>query len=276
MSSISAVAGYLKEHAPELAIQITEEIIRKLEMDIPASDIARAKQVYAEFLGFLGESLMGNGKQDPEGLVEWSRANGEREAARGGRISDVITRYPATRLVFVDKISEVWKLHDLTADDMLWLNKRLNYMLDLSVNETIFAFERQTEKTIKRTQQEVMELSAPVVPIQDGLAVLPLVGSIDYDRASLILEKAVPKVAQLKTECLIIDFSGIITIDETVAKHIFDIHNVLRLLGINSIATGLRAEVAQTAVQQGIDFSSIKTFATVRQAIESLNLNVNQ
>ncbi|PLR95148.1 anti-anti-sigma factor [Bacillus sp. T33-2] len=245
-------------------------------MDIPASDIARAKQVYAEFLGFLGESLMGNGKQDPEGLVEWSRANGEREAARGGRISDVITRYPATRLVFVDKISEVWKLHDLTADDMLWLNKRLNYMLDLSVNETIFAFERQTEKTIKRTQQEVMELSAPVVPIQDGLAVLPLVGSIDYDRASLILEKAVPKVAQLKTECLIIDFSGIITIDETVAKHIFDIHNVLRLLGINSIATGLRAEVAQTAVQQGIDFSSIKTFATVRQAIESLNLNVNQ
>ena len=147
-------------------------------------------------------------------------------------------------------------------------------MLDISINETVFAFERQTSKLMKDVQAEVDILSTPVVPVQENIAVLPLVGKMDHDRARLILERAIPLVANQKIQSLIIDFSGIVTIDATIAKHIIDIHNVLRLLGVDSIATGMRPELAQAAVEGGVDFSNINTFATVKQAIDSINKKI--
>jgi rsbT co-antagonist protein RsbR len=70
-------------------------------------------------------------------------------------------------------------------------------MLDISINETIQAFERRKDKIIKEAQEEVNELSAPIVPIQDGMAVLPLIGAIDTNRAKYLLEKVVPNISRL-------------------------------------------------------------------------------
>lgn len=275
MNSISAIASDLQQNSKVIAMEMVEGIIDKIGMEIPQSEIDQAIVVYTEYLGFLGESINKRDESPSETLIEWSRENGEREAAKGGRISDILLRYPPTRLVFIDKMAEICLKHDVSIEDLLWINKRVNSMLDISINETVFAFERQNAQLIKEVQDEVNILSAPVVPVQEDVAVLPLVGKLDHDRASLIMERAVPLVAKQKVQCLIIDFSGIVTIDATIAKHIFDIHNVLRLLGVDSIATGMRPELAQAAVEGGVDFSSIITFATVKQAIESINKNNN-
>lgn len=271
VNSISAVANDLQQNSESIANEIVEKIIEKIGMEIPQTEINQAVVVYTEYLGFLGEAIKNFDETTPDALLDWSRANGEREAAKGGRVSDIILRYPPTRLVFIDKMAEICLKHDLNINDLLWINKRINNMLDISINETVFAFERQNSKLMKEVQEEVDILSAPVVPVQENVAVLPLVGKMDHDRATLIMERAVPLVAKQKIQCLIIDFSGIMTIDATIAKHIFDIHNVLRLLGVESIATGMRPELAQAAVEGGVDFSSINTFSTVKQAIESIN-----
>lgn len=271
MNSITAIASDLQQNSKAIAKEMVEEIIDKIGMEIPQPEIDQAIVVYTEYLGFLGESINKRDELTSETLIEWSRENGEREAAKGGRISDILLRYPPTRLVFIDKMAEICLKHDVSILDLLWINKRVNSMLDISINETVFAFERQNDQHIKEVQDEVNILSAPVVPVQEDVAVLPLVGKMDHDRATLIMERAVPLVAKQKIQCLIIDFSGIVTIDATIAKHIFDIHNVLRLLGVDSIATGMRPELAQAAVEGGVDFSSIITFATVKQAIESIN-----
>jgi rsbT co-antagonist protein RsbR len=155
-------------------------------------------------------------------------------------------------------------------DEVILLIKRVNLILDISINETVFAFERFSELLLEKAQEEVNELTAPVVPIQDGIAVLPLIGSIDFDRAKLIMEKVVPKIKNLQIECLIMDFSGIVNIDAQIAKYVFDIRNVLRLVGVNTIASGVRPDLAQQAVTEGIDLTSVPTFADVKQAIESL------
>lgn len=275
MNSITAIASDLQQNSKAIAKEMVEEIIDKIGMEIPQPEIDQAIVAYTEYLGFLGESINKRDESTSETLIEWSRKNGEREAAKGGRISDILLRYPPTRLVFIDKMAEICLKHDVSILDLLWINKRVNSMLDISINETVFAFERQNDQLIKEVQDEVNILSAPVVPVQEDVAVLPLVGKMDHDRASLIMERAVPLVAKQKIQCLIIDFSGIVTIDATIAKHIFDIHNVLRLLGVDSIATGMRPELAQAAVEGGVDFSSIITFATVKQAIESINKKNN-
>jgi rsbT co-antagonist protein RsbR len=267
----SAVANELQQNSESIAKEIVRKILELLGVEIPQNEIDQAIVVYTEYLAFLGDSIMNKDETTSKSLLEWSRKNGEREAAKGGRISDILFRYPPTRMVFIDKMAEISLRHEVNTEDLIWINKRVNNMLDISINETVFAFERQTSKLMKEVQNEVDILSTPVVPVQENVAVLPLVGKMDHDRARLIMERAIPLVAREKIKSLIIDFSGIGTIDATIAKHIFDIHNVLRLLGVNSIATGMRPELAQAAVESGVDFSSINTFATVKQAIDSIN-----
>lgn len=271
MNPTSAVANELQQNSETIAKEMVNSILDLIGMEIPKQEIDQAIVVYTEYLKFLGDSIMNKDETTSLGLLEWSQQNGEREAAKGGRISDILLRYPPTRIVFIDKMAEISLKHDVNMEDLIWINKRVNNMLDISINETVFAFERQTSKLMKEVQDEVDLLSTPVVPVQENVSVLPLVGKMDHDRARLIMERAIPLVAKQKVQYLIIDFSGIVTIDATIAKHIFDIHNVLRLLGVDSIATGMRPELAQAAVEGGVDFSNIKTFATVKQAIDSIN-----
>ncbi|PLR85681.1 hypothetical protein CVD23_08285 [Bacillus sp. V33-4] len=79
-------------------------------------------------------------------------------------------------------------------------------------------------------------------------------------------------ISELNIDYLIVDFSGILKIDAEIAEYLYQIENVLRLLGIHTIVTGLRPKLAQTVVIAGIDMSSIQTFATVKQALESIKL----
>lgn len=271
MNPTSAVANELQQNSEPIAKEMVNSILELIGVEIPKQEIDQAIIVYTEYLSFLGDSIMSKDETTSKRLLEWSKQNGEREAAKGGRISDILFRYPPTRIVFIDKMAEISLRHGVNTEDLIWINKRVNNMLDISINETVFAFERQTSKLMKDVQAEVDILSTPVVPVQENIAVLPLVGKMDHDRARLILERAIPLVANQKIQSLIIDFSGIVTIDATIAKHIIDIHNVLRLLGVDSIATGMRPELAQAAVEGGVDFSNINTFATVKQAIDSIN-----
>ncbi|RFU70681.1 STAS domain-containing protein [Peribacillus saganii] len=271
MNSILKVANYFSNNAQSLAMEIVDSVLLKLNLDIPEWERKNAVKVYTEFLGFLGASLS-NGELDkvPKGLIEWSKKNGEREASSGGRISEIIRRYPETRAVFTELITTTTEEHQLAMEQFVYIITRLNYMLDLSISETIKAFETLTEEIIKKAQNEVVALSAPIVPIQDGIAVLPLIGAIDTERAEFLMENAIPKVIQLNIQCLIIDFSGLATIDTSVANHLFNIHSALRLLGIKAIITGIRAELAKAVVSSGIDLSSIRTYANVKQAIEAM------
>ncbi|WP_071459639.1 STAS domain-containing protein [Bacillus massilinigeriensis] len=269
MNSKKAVVEYLTINSRQLAAQLVADIINRLYMEIPQREIEHSIDMYEEFFGFLGGLVEGSEEAPPDALIQWSRSNGEREASHGGRVSEILIRYPDTRIAFSRLLSKIGKDHGLSVEDMIWLVTRVNYFLDLSLNETVFAFERLSEKLLQETKEEIDSLSAPVVPVQKGLAVLPLIGNLDHERATRIMETAIPKIAKQKYNSLIIDFSGIVNIDATIAKHISDFNNILRLLGIECIATGIRPEMAISAIDAGIKFSGMKTFANVRQAVDS-------
>lgn len=270
MEATLTVANYLKENANLLANKIVDDIINKFGFQVPPNDILQAKKVYAEFLEFLSESIDCKEGSVPDKLVDWSRDNGEKTAAKHNRISDILIRYPDTRMVFADFIMNISLEHGLGTKDVVLILKRVHHMLDVSINETVLAFERRSEELLLNAKKELRELSTPIVPIQDGLAVLPLIGSIDTDRTEHLMNGVLPKIPEMNIERLIIDFSGIVAIDTEVAANIFNVYRVLGLLGIDVLVTGLRPELAINAVSEGIDFTSIKTFASVKQAIESI------
>ena len=131
---------------------------------------------------------------------------------------------------------------------------------------------KETERELEKASKEMRALSSPVLPILEGVAVMPLVGSIDDKRAEYILEQVPLKVQEQNVHTLISDFSGIHKLDETVIDCLFRTSAVLGLLGVRSIITGVGPEVAQSVVRLGADLSLIQIFGTVQQALREFGV----
>ncbi|MDN4074210.1 STAS domain-containing protein [Fictibacillus terranigra] len=273
MNSFITMAHYLLENSGTLASDIVDEIVVRFRFDVPEEEIDQAKSMYDEFLVFLAQSLDCQEGSVPEALLSWSKGNGETAARSQLEISQIIIRYTDTRMVLADFLTDIGMEFGLNTREVVMVIKRVNLMLDLSINETVIAFERYKDRVIHEAQKEIMELSTPIVPIQDGIAILPLIGTIDSNRSDHLLNRVVPKISPLGVKYLILDFSGIITIDTEVARHIFTVHSVLALLGIDIAVTGIRPELASRIINAGIDFTSIKVYGNVKQAIGKKTLN---
>ncbi|WP_142828521.1 PAS domain S-box protein [Planococcus soli] len=124
------------------------------------------------------------------------------------------------------------------------------------------------KKIARELLQLKKEVSTPIVPIIDGLAVMPLVGSVDGDRSNRLLDIIPQKVQGENLSCLIVDVSGIYNIDHVVATFLYKIDQIMRLLGIKLIFTGIRPELALKAVEARVDFSQLTTLGTVKQALK--------
>ncbi len=130
---------------------------------------------------------------------------------------------------------------------------------------------KETERSLEKALKEINELASPIVPILKGIAVLPLIGSIETERAQQFLDHIPASVADKDIQWLILDFSGIVNLDTYVADYLFKVNETIRLLGIETIITGMRPDLAQVATQLGIKFS-IKTFGSVRQALHYIGV----
>ena len=217
------VANHIIANADSLAEEIVNGVLCNMKLDIPLWEKEEAIEMYITFMNFLGDSLLIEEDKMPEALIEWSKNNAARQVSPKGEISKIIIRYSPTREVFTDIMTKISIDFGLSLEDYAFIIKRINSMLDISLNETVFAFEHLSDKYKEETRKELAELSAPIVLIQDGIAVLPLIGMIDAYRANHIMEKVVPKIAELQIDYLIADFSCLFTIDTDVAYHLHQI-----------------------------------------------------
>ncbi|MCZ2257828.1 PAS domain S-box protein [Sporosarcina sp. G11-34] len=143
------------------------------------------------------------------------------------------------------------------------------------VIQTVFrdiTSKKNTEKSNARLLEEINEITTPVVPILEGISVLPLVGSIDRDRGERLLEDIPMKIKEANLQCLIIDFSGVSNFDSTVVDYLHKLYRVLKLLGVDSIITGIRPGLAMASLALGGELNSIKTSSTVLRALQSLGV----
>ena len=274
MDGILKVGKYLVDHAEEIVTSMIEPALERVEFEVTEEMIQQSIKLNVEFLTMLVDSFEASNEAAAAELIKWSKKNGEQQAAMLAQLSTMIKPYAENRLMYLQKITQIAMDHGLSTEDVLKISNRVSYLLDVSMIETIFAYEAYRDEQLKDRQKEINELSAPIVPIQHGIAVLPLIGVIDYPRVQHLLNNVLPTIPSLDIEHLIIDFSGILTIDSEVAQHIFTIHNVLQLLGIHIMFTGIRPNLSMAVVQAGIDFTSFNTYGSVKQAIESVKIKV--
>lgn len=130
------------------------------------------------------------------------------------------------------------------------------------------------EKQLQNQQEIINELSSPVISLNEHTALLPLVGNIDPSRAELILENALEQCVKMEVSQLFIDLSGVVLIDTMVAHQIFQLIDALQLIGVKPILSGLRPEIAQTAIQLGLNFENLTITSTLSQALTIKNNEV--
>jgi rsbT co-antagonist protein RsbR len=123
-------------------------------------------------------------------------------------------------------------------------------------------------ETIERHQQAIRELSTPVIRVHDGVLLLPLVGAIDSLRAHQVMEHVLVRVVEEQAKCVIIDIAGVPVVDTKVADHLVKTTSAVRLLGAQTILTGISAQVARTMVQLGVDVSTMHTQARLAEGLE--------
>jgi len=131
---------------------------------------------------------------------------------------------------------------------------------------TVDAFQSTREQLIARQQEELMELSTPVVKLWEGILALPIIGTLDSARTQVVMESLLSAVVQTNSRVAIIDITGVPTVDTLVAQHLLKTITAARLMGADCIISGVRPQIAQTIVHLGIDLAGVITKAKLSDA----------
>ncbi len=163
-------------------------------------------------------------------------------------------------------ISEADKTHPDEAIAMFFSLMKLVF-LDISL--TIDTYIDSRERTIKSLQQEaIRELSTPVLPFREGMLLLPIIGQIDSQRARQLTEHLLESIRANRARVIVIDITGVATVDSRVANHLVQTVEAARLMGAEVVVSGISPEIALTMVTLGIDLGSVHTVGDLQNGIE--------
>ncbi|AZG14551.1 STAS domain-containing protein [Cupriavidus pauculus] len=148
--------------------------------------------------------------------------------------------------------------------DVIWL---MSSLADRMAQWTVSTYQKTREDIIVRQQHELMELSTPVIKLWDGVLAVPVIGTLDSSRAQIVMETLLERLVETGSALAIIDITGVPTVDTLVAQHLMKTVTAIRLMGAESIISGIRPQIAQTIVHLGIDLQGIITKSTLADAL---------
>jgi rsbT co-antagonist protein RsbR len=142
----------------------------------------------------------------------------------------------------------------------------LTVLLDKLGLYTMEVYQNSRDSIIRRQQQELMELSTPVVQLWDEVLALPLIGTLDSSRTQVVMESLLQRIVETGARIAIIDITGVPTVDTLVAQHLMKTVSAARLMGADCIISGIRPQIAQTIVHLGVNLHDIVTKSTLADA----------
>jgi rsbT co-antagonist protein RsbR len=148
--------------------------------------------------------------------------------------------------------------------EQTWAGSLLIDSLGLYTSEV---FQKTREDIIARQQQELLELSTPVVQLWEGILALPLIGTLDSARTQVVMESLLQRIVETGAPLAIIDITGVPTVDTLVAQHLLKTVAAARLMGADCIISGIRPQIAQTIVHLGVDLGDVVTKSSLAGAL---------
>ncbi|MBC8321378.1 MAG: STAS domain-containing protein [Bacteroidetes bacterium] len=191
---------------------------------------------------------------------------------------------PSETATFVFSLKEVtlpYLVKELSSDPKLFLSELtlLNDVIDKLGLYTFEVYSKSREDVVSRQSRQIMEMATPIIQIWDSILAVPLIGTLDSARTQIVMEKLLEIIVEQKSKVAIIDITGVPTVDTMVAQHLMKTVSAIKLLGSDSVITGISAPIAQTMVQMGVEFKGITTRAImadgIRYALEKLGKSID-
>jgi rsbT co-antagonist protein RsbR len=209
-------------------------------------------------LGQLREALVSGGADKEAAPYERLRATladiSRSRAVQGFSPTDTATFVFSLKEPLFGALSRACARRPAVLAEATWAATRL---LDALGLHTMEVYQASREEVIGRQSQEIAELSTPVVQLWDGILALPLIGTLDSARTSVVMESLLQAIVDQKAEIAIIDITGVPTVDTMVAQHLLKTVAAARLMGADCIVSGIRPQIAQTMVHLGVELNVV-------------------
>jgi rsbT co-antagonist protein RsbR len=270
MASNNAMGSILKDNQPS----ILREWVGLQMADNNRRDILSETEVGEQSRAFLASLSSACQKSYDEGMsgVHWDDVRASLADLSKNRAHAGFSPSETATFVFSLKAPLFAALRQTYAADAQRLNQETmlaSAVLDKLGLVTIEAHQRGREQVILRQQQELLDLSTPVIKLWDGILVVPLIGTLDSERTQIVMEGLLEAIVKQEATVAIIDITGVATVDTLVAQHLLKTVAAARLMGADCIISGIRPQIAQTIVHLGVDLGDVATKSTVADALRT-------
>jgi len=261
------------------------EILRKHEADLLSgwlreqqAGIGRRRELISdrelesqsrEFLGLLRAAAQDGDATQAATAPEWAAVRDLLGGMSRSRSLQGFTPAETATFVFSLKGPLFLKIRDELGRDSSHLFdelRRAGDLIDRLGLYTTEVYQKGREDVIHRQQQDMLELSTPVVKLWDGVLALPMIGTLDSSRTQVVMESLLQRIVETGAEVAILDITGVPTVDTLTAQHLIKTVTAARLMGADCIISGIRPQIAQTIVHLGVDLGDVITKATLADA----------
>lgn len=259
-SLLSELVAHLRQKRSELreewALRIQEaELLTAMNKQ---EILAEATSVYDNYVEALATGTY-------EALQSYAQNLSERIIPRGVETHEVVGIVLLLRDVLARSLFAKYR------DDFSKLNRILDAYEPAAnriANTVAVGFVKERERVIRDQQEAIRELSTPVLQVRERLLILPIIGIVDPKRAQKLTEQLLQGIRENRAKVVVIDITGVPTMDKKIANHLVQTVDASRLLGASVILTGLSSEIAQTLVTIGVDLTKIITVGDLQGGIE--------
>ena len=266
-TSLESTAALLRElvaHLRENRTQLREEWVRRITESKLLTAMTR-EEIFAEATSVYDKYVAVLESGSVEALQAYARDLSERIIPRGVETHEVVGIVLLLRDVLARSLFKKYQ------SDFGLLNRVLDAYEPAAnriANTVAVSFVQERERIIRQQQEAIRELSTPVLQVRERLLILPIIGVIDPQRARQVTEQLLRGIRANRAKVVVIDITGVPSVDSTVANHLVQTVDASRLMGATVILTGLSSEIAQTLVTIGMDLSKMKTVGDLQGGIE--------
>lgn len=262
--SSASLLRELVAHLRRNRTQLREEWARRIT-DARLLTAMTSEEIFAEATSVYDNYIEVLETGSVEALQDYARNLSERIIPRGVETDEVLGIVLLLRDVLARSLFEKYQT------DFDLLNRVLDAYEPAAnriANTVGVSFVQERERIIRQQQEAIRDLSTPVLQVRERLLILPIIGAIDSQRARQLTEQLLRGIRTNRAKVVVIDITGVPTIDQTVANHLVQTVEASRLMGASVIITGLSAEIAQTLVTIGVDLSKVNAVGDLQGGIE--------
>ncbi|HEL3017002.1 TPA: STAS domain-containing protein [Stenotrophomonas maltophilia] len=216
------------------------------------------------FLDAMGTASPGVAASEWEETRRFLAQLSRERALKGYSSSETASFLFSLKRPLFERIQDIFRDDPVALGEQLWVISELIDSLGL---HSVQAYQKTREEVIQRQQEEMLELSTPVVKLWEGVLALPMIGTLDSQRTQVVMESLLQRIVETGSEIAIIDITGVPTVDTLVAQHLLKTVTAIRLMGADAIISGVRPQIAQTIVHLGLDLQGVVTKANLADAL---------